>query len=207
MTALVWLLTVVVAVLALLVVGLLRSHATILRALHDAGIDLDPDGADRAPEIRTVTGVPTPAGASGRRALDVAGTTPDGGTKALSVTNGATTLLVFLTAGCSTCANFWQAFASPDLDVPGGVRVVIVTKGPEMESPADVAALAPPGHTTIQSTRAWDDYRIPMAPYFVLVDGRRGTVIGEGAAASWDRVRDLLRRAMADADLTRRPQP
>ena len=77
MTALVWLLTGVVALLALLVVGLLRSHATILRALHDAGIDLDPDGdphrhgtAARGgdePVIRTQAGVPGPA-CSERRA-------------------------------------------------------------------------------------------------------------------------------------------
>lgn len=207
MTAVVWLLAVVVAVLALLVVGLLRSHATILRALHDAGIDVDPDGGASGPvrvddpQIRTVPGVPGPADASGRRALDIMGRTPEGGTKTVAVTNGATTLLAFLTAGCTTCAGFWDAFGSDELDLPGGVRVVIVTKGPELESPADVAALAPNAHATIQSTQAWDDYRIPVAPYFVLVDGRRGVVVGEGAAASWDRVRDLLRRAMADADL------
>lgn len=210
MTALVWLLTAVVAVLALLVVGLLRSHATILRALHDAGIDLDPDRHDGAgagpvrvddPEIRTVAGVPRPADASGRRALDLVGRTPQGGTKSVAVGNGATTLLAFLTAGCTTCARFWEAFANDDLDLPGDVRVVIVTKGPEMESPADVAAVAPSGHATIQSSQAWDDYRIPVAPYFVLVDGRRSVVVGEGAAASWDRLRDLLRRALADADL------
>ena len=39
-------LVVVVALLALLVVGLLRSHAEILRALHDLGVNLDPDEPD-----------------------------------------------------------------------------------------------------------------------------------------------------------------
>jgi len=52
---------------------------------------------------------------------------------------------------------------------------------------------------TIQSTDAWDDYGVPVAPYFALVDGRRGVVVGEGAASSWDRVRTLLDRALADA--------
>ncbi|HEU5082256.1 MAG TPA: hypothetical protein VFU14_02870 [Acidimicrobiales bacterium] len=220
MTALVWLLTAVVAVLALLVVGLLRSHATILRALHDAGIDLDPDrsaagGAGPVsvdePRIRTQAGVPGPAGASGQRASDLIGTTPGGGTRTVSVTGGSPTLLAFLTAGCSTCAAFWEAFAAAadgaDLGLPADVRLVVVTKGAELESPADVAALAPPGVLTIQSSQAWEDYRIPVAPYFALVDGRRGVVVGEGAAASWDRVRDLLQRSLADAALAPSSEP
>ncbi|MEZ5228789.1 MAG: hypothetical protein R2710_19630 [Acidimicrobiales bacterium] len=75
MTVVVWLLVVIVGLLSMLVVGLLRSHAVILRALHDAGIDLDPDGvghhgsagssglrptvefaSDTAPTIRTIDG-------------------------------------------------------------------------------------------------------------------------------------------------------
>ncbi|MFP5321843.1 MAG: TlpA family protein disulfide reductase [Acidimicrobiia bacterium] len=221
MTALVWLLTAVVALLALLVVGLLRSHATILRALHEAGIDLDPDadphrrshgvsvGVDE-PRIRTQAGVPGPAGASGQRATDLVGQTPAGGTRTVSVTSGQPTLLAFLSTGCSTCATFWQAFSEagaaggdplPRLGLPAGLRLVIVAKGPELESPGEVAALAPEGVLTIQSSQAWDDYRIPVAPYFTLVDGRRGVVVGEGAAASWERVRDLIQRSLADAAL------
>lgn len=217
MTALVWLLTAVVALLAILVVGLLRSHATILRALHQAGIDVDPDAdphghaaAGDEPVIRTQPGVPGPAGASGQRASDLSGVTVAGGTRTVSVTSGAPTLLAFLTTGCSTCAGFWQAFAEagadgadplPRLGLPAGLRVVIVTKGPEHESPSGVAALAPPGVLTLQSSQAWDDYRIPVAPYFALVDGRSGVVVGEGAAASWERVRDLITRALADAEV------
>lgn len=212
MTALVWLLTAVVVVLAVLVVGLLRSHATILAALHDAGIDLDPDRHRDGPappaspgraddgDPRTASGVPGPAGAAGRRAAPLVGRTPEGGTKTVAVDNGTTTLLAFLTTGCRTCAGFWDALADrPDL--PEDIRVVIVTKGPESESPADVAALAPAGVITIQSSQAWTDHRVPVAPYFVLVDGRRGVVAGEGAAATWGRVHDLLRRALADAGL------
>lgn len=218
MNALVWLLTVVVGVLALLVVGLLRSHATILRALHEAGIDLDPD-ADRHrhgatalgdPRVRTVAGVPGPAGARGQRAADLVGETVAGGTRTVSVTSGQPTLLAFLTTGCATCAGFWQAFADagrdggdplPRLGLPAGLRLVIVTKGAELESPAEVAGLAPAGVLTLLSSQAWDDYRIPVAPYFTLVDGRHGIVVGEGAAATWDRVRDLIQRSLADAEL------
>ena len=220
MTALVWLLAVVVGILAVFVVGLLRSHAEIVRALHDAGISLDPDGDGHAdhgdghdhaapatptfesstpPTIRTIEGVPEPVGASGRRAADLVGTTPVGGTRTVAV-NGSdqATLLAFLTTGCSTCANFWQAFAD-GVQLPADTRLVVVTKGGDLESPADVAAMAPAHVLTIQSSEAWDDYAIPVAPYFVLVDGRRGIVVGEGAANTWERVRQLLDRALADA--------
>lgn len=221
MTALVWLLAVVVGILAVFVVGLLRSHAEIIRALHDAGISLDPHRHDdahqhddatgtglrptrtfestRAPDIRTVDGVPEPAGATGQRAHDLSGVTPTGGTRTIAV-NGSdqATLLAFLTTGCATCADFWQAFGA-GVQLPPDTRLVVVTKGPELESPADVAAVAAPHVLTISSTEAWDDYSIPVAPYFVLVDGRRGVVVGEGAANSWERVRTLLDRALADA--------
>ena len=63
-----------------------------------------------------------------------------------------------------------------------------------------MAGLASPRITTVMSSEAWDAYGIPMSPYFVLVDGTRG-VIGEGAAASWAQVIDLLGKAAADAGL------
>lgn len=215
MTVVIWLLVVVVVLLAVFVVGLLRSHAEIIRALHDAGISLDPDRAhdhgsprhgagdttvvsDTAPTIRTVDGVPEPADASGRRARDISGLTPHGGTRTVAVTqtDGAT-LLAFLTTGCSTCAHFWAAFAD-GVELPDDARLVIVTKSPDEESPADVAAMAAPHLVTLQSTEAWNDYQIPVAPYFVLVDGRRGVVAGEGAASSWELVENLLAKAVAD---------
>jgi hypothetical protein len=233
MTLVVWLLVGVVAMLATLVVGLLRSHAVIVRALHDAGINMDPDKSDvkpasvdltdkppisldtpaqnspelrptteiftdTHPDIRTIDGVPEPADATGRRAADLIGLTPSGSSRAISVHGRGATLVAFLTTGCATCAGFWNAFAD-GVQLPADVRLVIVTKGGNEESPADVAAMAPPGIVTISSSQAWDDYQIPVAPYFVLVDGKRGVVAGEGAASSWDLVSELLERALADA--------
>ena len=55
------------------------------------------------------------------------------------------TLLAFLSSGCATCAGFWEAFRTPTSSgLPAGTRLVVVTKGPDMEIPAEVAALAPP---------------------------------------------------------------
>ena len=180
----------------------------------DEGEDEDevgPGTVDR-PVIRTRADVAPPR-ANGRMAAhDLAGVTPAGDAVAVAVVGGApATLLAFLSSGCATCAGFWEAFAAgvtADLPAaaplapsgPGGTRLVIVTRGSERESPAEVRRLAPSGATTVLSSAAFDDYQVPGSPYFVLVDGRRGRIIGEGAAASWPQVAELLRRAAADHD-------
>jgi hypothetical protein len=47
---------------------------------------------------------------------------------------------------------------------------------------------------------------VPVAPYFVWVDGRAGKVVGEGAAGTWARLLDLLGQAASDAKaMTRGP--
>jgi hypothetical protein len=217
MTVLVVLLALVVALLAVLVVGLLRSHAEILRRLHELGAGIYDDeapagepvaGGVRSPvELRTRPGVPEPRSAEGSVATDahdVAGLTPAGAAAMAGVVGtGHTTLLAFLSSGCGTCADFWRAFGDGEgTRLPGrDTRLVIVTKGPEAESVSAVGALAPPGVTTIMSSEAYDDYAVPANPYFILVDGPSGRVLGEGAAASWNQVATLLGQAAADAGL------
>jgi hypothetical protein len=216
MTAVVVLLALAVGVLGVLVVGLLRTHAEILRRLSELGAGVYEDAADgteasstggaRSPvEIRTRPGVPEPrhqAEPVTATAFDVSGVTPDGSAVAAGVVGrDHTTLLAFLSSGCGTCADFWRAFGDgAGTRLPGrDTRLVIVTKGPTLESVSAVAALAPPGVTTVMSDAAYDDYRVPANPYFVLVDGPTGNVVGEGAAASWAQVANLLAQAAADA--------
>jgi hypothetical protein len=168
-SAVVLLLGIVVGVLALLVVGLLRSHAEILRALHDAGISLDPASttgprhraaavpcrhqplghadvhlrhAAHHPHRRRGPRAPPAPPAAGPSTSPAS--PPTGGTRTVSVTpSDQATLLAFLTTGCATCADFWEAFAEgvsclPDTRARGG------DQGPRAESPADVAAMAHP---------------------------------------------------------------
>ncbi len=221
MTVLVVLLALVVALLAVLVIGLLRSHAEILRRLHELGAGIYDDeegttvtspasttGGVRSPvEIRTRPGVPEPRSVEGLVATDahdIAGVTPMGAaTMAGVVGTGHTTLLAFLSSGCGTCADFWRAFGDGEgTRLPGrDTRLVIVTKGAEAESASAVAQLAPPGVTTIMSSEAYDEYSVPANPYFILVDGPTGRLLGEGAAASWAQVSTLLGQAAADAGL------
>jgi hypothetical protein len=182
---------VIVALLVLLVGGLLRSHADILKALHELGASLD-DGPTAG---RTVSGG-TSAGA-GRAAPDLLGVAADGAQLTASVSGGHDSLLVFLSTGCRTCQPFWDALRN-GATAPDGTQVLVVTRGPDEESPARVADLAGPHVAVVMSTDAWERYEIPGSPHVVYVDGASGTVRGEGAAGSWDQVLGLLVDARRD---------
>lgn len=208
-----------VALLTLLVVGVLRSHAEILKRLHALGAGLDDD----------VTASPVPAAPTaplGRRdfnvmpqmpsppereefggVADLSGVGPDG-SEAVSVrVTGVEhdTIVAFLSSGCITCQKFWDAFRKPrKLTLPAGTRLVVVTKGPEAESTSAVSGLAPPSFPTIMSTAAFELYDVPGSPYFVHVHGPTGQVRGEGTGPDWDQVSSLLSQASGDAALQER---
>src|SRR5687767_9428056 len=136
-------LTFMVLLLSVLVLGLLRSHADILRALHSLGAEIgDPDaGEDAAPTTVPITMGPTLPRERGTSAPDISGTTPQGGAVVLRTRATDLTFLAFLSSGCSTCAGFWEGLASPSsFGLPAGTRVVVITQGPELELPAAVAA-------------------------------------------------------------------
>ena len=130
----------------------------------------------------------------------VAGLTPGGDAQAVApASDGALTLLAFLSTGCASCAGFWEAFRQPgQLGLPTGTRLVVVTKGPDREIPGEVAALAAPGLLVLMSSDAWTDYEVPGSPFFVLVDGTAGRRIGEGVANHFSQVAELVRRAEVD---------
>lgn len=197
MTVVVWLLAIVVAVLTLLVAGLLRSHALILRRLHELGAGIEDTPASAAPPPELQTPRPGP-GPSGRRARDLAGESPDGGAVAVRVSDvDQDTVLLFLSSDCATCANFWETLAAGQMPLPPDTRLVVVTKGPDRESRAAVAAFDAPV-PVVMSDDAWGDHDVPGSPYVLLVDGPSGRVRGEGTGATWDQVARLLARATDD---------
>lgn len=211
MTALVIIEGLVIAVLALLVVGLLRSHAEILRRLHDLGAGIDPDAqpatgampADPRPgrDFQVMPQVPSPPDRQGfTAAADLAGAGVSDEALSIRVTDvDHDTVLAFLSSGCLTCQRFWDAFRKPKkLGLRPDVRLVVVTKGPEEESPATIAKLAPPGIPLVMSSGAWTDYGVPGSPYFVFVNGPSGRVRGEGTGPDWDQVSSLLEQATGD---------
>ncbi|MDT7539299.1 MAG: hypothetical protein QOI82_2884 [Actinomycetota bacterium] len=199
MTALAVGLSLVVLVLGVLVAGLLRSHAEILKALHELGAGLELDRtADNGPVPVTIDGV-VPPRASGSAAPDsLVGVTLDGESVAFSLQGGAT-LLAFLSSGCTTCQAFWSAFGTSNPDVPAGTRLVVVVRDLDEESESELRKRRPARVPVVASTAAWDGLDVPGSPYFVLV--RDGVVVGEGSGASWPQVLTLLGQASADAEL------
>ena len=187
MTALVVVEAVAILLLGVLVAGLLRSHAEILRRLHALGAGLDEDARAPAPLAAT----PVDADAH-----DLVGVTPTDEAAAVSVVGTAhDTLLAFLSSGCSTCEGFFREPAT----LPANTRLVVVTKSEADESISAIRAQAPAGIPVVMSTQAWGEYGVPGSPYFVLVDGPRGRVRGEGTATSWQQVANLMAQALADA--------
>ena len=206
MTALAVALSFAVLLLGILVVGLLRSHADVLRALHSLGAGIgdpsaDVDDHDHGAGPVPITMGPRLPSERGAAAPDVFGTTPAGDAVAVSAGAADLTLLASLTGGCGTCHAFWKGLSTrAALGLPTGSRVVIVTKGPELESPELVAGLAPPGIEVILSTAAWVDYEVPAAPYFALVDGRAQRRVGEGLASTVEQLAGLIQRVVADGN-------
>jgi hypothetical protein len=207
----------VIAVLALLVVGLLRSHAEILKRLHELGAGIEGEGAPTAalriseaprpgsPGYPVMPQMPSPPDREGfPRAADIVGIGARA-RDAMSVRITGVehdTIVAFLSSGCITCQKFWDAFRKPrKLGLPAGTRLVVVTRGSDAESTSAVAELAPSGVPTVMSTEAFTDYDIPGSPYFVHVHGPTGRVRGEGTGPDWDQVLSLLSQASGDAAL------
>ncbi len=201
-------LAIAVAVLCLLVAGLLRSHAAILRRLHElSGDDAGAGGHDRltASQINVQPGIPRPSGDEGfPAARDIDGATLTEGAVHLRVADVPhDTLLAFLSSTCLTCGSFWETFADPtSYHLPDGTRLVVVTKSANEESPSALAKVAPGGVDLVLSSEAWAHYRVPGSPYFVSIEGATGKVRGEGTGLSWEQVAGLLAQATGDLRFT-----
>ncbi len=197
MVALVSVETVLLVLLIVLVAGLLRSHAELLRRLGPGEAETEASRARSGsplPDPVAVRRAP-PGSGPGQTAPAIAGSTPSRDAVSLDFGGGASgpTLLAFLSTGCASCAAFWESLGEPRL--PAEVQTVIVTRGPERERLGKVRELAPAEVPVVMSTQSWKDYRVPGSPYFVLVDR---DVRGEGAATSWPALASLVTDAIED---------
>jgi hypothetical protein len=205
LTALVAVETVVLALLALVTVGLLRSHAEILRRLPEVHDDHDHahEGDEHGFEPSFTEGATIPAHLPGPRGaatpvVDISGPTLDGAQVAISPAK-TDTLVAFLSSGCLTCKTFWDGLQPSRREpLPKGARLVVVVKDPDKESPSRLRDLAPADLPVVMSSQAWEDYGVTMSPYFLFVGASSGTVRSEGAASSWEQVRSLLTDAIDD---------
>ena len=190
--------------LGVLVVGLLRSHAEVLKRLDRLGVRLDDPELHQHETTLAVRALTSDSVDSGEY-KDVVGTTPEGDTVSVSPGLGEDpTLLAFLSTSCSSCTNFWEGFDAP-VSVIGRTRfrVAVVTLGPDEESPTRAAGLRRGSVDVLMSSQAWDDYSVPGAPYFVLVAPAGGGVIGEGTASTFAALEEFLTDAGNDQDWDR----
>lgn len=196
MTVLIACETLLLVALTFLVIGLLRSHAEILRRIGPGSTEGSPE-RDR---LAVDELIPQPERRADLRAgQDIAGLTPNRDALKVALDEGSPpTLLAFLSSGCKVCDRFWRDLASDSrlAELPREIRLVAVTKGLHEESPSRIRELAPETVPVVMSSEAWRDYRAPAAPYFVYVE--HGQVRGEGSASSWMGIASLLRDAIED---------
>ncbi len=163
---------VVIGLLAMLVIGLTRKNAEVLRRL---------EAAERTAEV-------SPTGAEAR---DIAGMGLNGKVVGVRVHEpGRSTLLAFMSTTCSNCGRFWKAFSDTEaIATLGDTRLIIVTYGTEHEVPTEIAEVAAPEIPLVMSSIAWNTYGIPGSPYFVMISGATGLITAKDSAGDWD---DLL---------------
>jgi hypothetical protein len=113
--------------------------------------------------------------------MNIEGMTPAGDVVTVDITGSMVpTLLLFLSATCLGCRDLWDGTVELHRDLPEGVRIVIVTKGPGQADPGAIADLAPADTQVVMSSAAFSHYRVGGPPFLVLVAG--GEVRTEGVA-------------------------
>jgi hypothetical protein len=138
---------------------------------------------DGPPELRDLVQIPGFLGPRPERAHRVQGVVPSGEPVSYEIGEGWS-VLVFLSTACDGCHELWSALANPiGSPLPEGVRTVLVTHAPSVESPAEAARLSGAA-TLVMSDEAWTDYEVHSGPFFVVVDGATGRVASEGVAWS-----------------------
>ena len=182
MSVLLVLLGTVVALVALLVAGDLRTGGGLRRDLR-AHASSPGRERERVPIVEMV------------------GTTPGGAPTTIDLAGGGRpTLLAFLGSTCVSCHDLWRGADRADREGRRDLRVVVVTRGPGAESARRVAKHAPRLVPVVMSDDAWNAYGIGVAPAFVLVDGRGSIGTRLTAAPTWPEVLRTARSALTTGD-------
>jgi hypothetical protein len=176
--------TLLLGLVVVLLAGLFRSHAELIRQVEQ----LSPSQPARSAHSNT--------------AQDIEGVDLEGHPARMTAEDGGRKLLAFLTSGCLTCESFWRSICEDGAPVlPGSPELIVVTKDAADDSVSTLRRLAEGiAVPIVMSTAAWTAYEVPVSPYFTLVDGNGQGVIGEGAAESWKQVLSLVSEALADTE-------
>jgi hypothetical protein len=184
-------------VLGIFVVALVHSYAGLVAKVEELSGSAPRRGVIQGSQRRAA---PSPQAPEGPVVQSVTGVTPVGDGVVIPLVGvERDTLLAFLTSTCTSCQRFWSELEDTAGEVlPPQLRLVVVPKGPDKESPSAILEAAPSACDVVMSSEAWLDFNVPGSPYFVLVGAATGTVIGEGTALSWPRVLDLAAVATGD---------
>lgn len=196
-------LSLIVIFLLTLIIGLMRSHADVLRKLDSLGVRLD-STSDTSHQVDLAPRKSQALAGQSLSSTEISGVTPEGESVAISLEVGdKPTLIGFLSTTCSSCSVFWERFTSSTVELPSGIyRVILVTLSPDEESPTRATNLRRGSADAIMSSKAWQDFGVPGAPYFVLVNG--GQLLGEGTAATVDALTQFLDDASGDLSWDKR---
>jgi hypothetical protein len=196
---------VVICVLGFVVVALAHSYA---------GLAARAEQRPAPPRIATLVPAPEPAQElvephdASATLGDLEGVTPEGERVLIPLAGAAhDTLLAFLSSSCATCRGLWEDLSDAATGtVFDRVRLIIVTNGPERESPSAMAELAARagGADVVMSSATWRDAQVPGSPYFVLVSRRTGEFLGQGTASTWAQVAGLIAVSAGDEGVGRR---
>lgn len=108
----------------------------------------------------------------------------------------AKVVIAFLATRCGTCQDLWAGLRSPQGPPPWALSggLTVVTRGPSIESAERLQSLVIgiEAISVVMSDSAWEAYRVPTYPWFVLVDPLEASVAAEGVASRWDGVLQAL---------------
>lgn len=122
--------------------------------------------------LRRLRPIPTYRDHPATTPADLTGVDPEGRPFDIAVVGAAEpVLLLFLSASCLGCRDLWEGTDELRRSLPERIQVVVVTRGPEDEDPAAIAALAPPDTPTLMSSSAWLDYRVGGPPFLAVILG------------------------------------
>lgn len=137
------------------------------------------------------------------RPHDVAGVDPGGAPCRVEVTDAAApVVLLFLSAACLGCRDLWEGLAGLHAGLVGAARLAVVTRGPEKEDPAAIAALAGNapdalGVAVVMSTTAFTEHRVAGPPFLVVAAA--DAVLTESVAWGLDQTLQVCLAALRPA--------
>ena len=137
------------------------------------------------------------------RPHDVAGVDPGGAPCRVEVMEAAApVLLLFLSAACLGCRDLWEGLDGLHAGLAGAARLAVVTRGPEKEDAAAIAALAgdapeASGVAVVMSTTAFTDYRVAGPPFLVVAAAH--AVLTESVAWGLDQTLQVCLAALRPA--------